>query len=417
VCIGVTVSMRVMSAGDGYLYLLKTVAAGDGNRDLTTPLTRYYQEKGTPPGFWLGTGLTGLGSGELDTGAEVTEEQLRLLLGAGRDPVTGEPLGKPWLKFATAADRINSRVRALPAELGGVERAEVITLIEGEEQGRDRRRAVAGFDYTFSVPKSVSTLWAVADGATQARIVRAHHDAVAEVMDLVERDVAMTRIGVDAGAGSVAQVEVRGVVATAFDHYDSRSTDPQLHTHVVVANKVQGAHDGKWRTLDGRPMHAAVVALSEHYNAILADHLTRTLGLDWETRDRGERRNPAFEIVGVPDALIAEFSSRSRDIATATDALIEDFIAQHGRRPSSKVILKLRAQATLTTRPEKTVHSLADLTTGWRERADTLLGQDSAAWAGRLIAGGRRPPMLDVEALSRDRFRYRAPLRVTLGSR
>jgi conjugative relaxase-like TrwC/TraI family protein len=396
--------MRVMSAGDGYRYLLKTVVAADGNRDLTTPLTRYYQEKGTPPGFWLGSGLTGLGSGELETGAEVTEEQLRLLLGSGRDPVTGEPLGKPWLKFATATDRINSRVRALPAGLVGAERSEAIALIEGEEQGRERRRAVAGFDYTFSVPKSVSTLWAVADGATQARIVQAHHDAVAEVMDLLERDVAMTRIGVDAGAGSVAQVEVRGVVATAFDHYDSRSSDPQLHTHVVVANKVQGAHDGKWRTLDGRPMHAAVVALSEHYNAILADHLTRDLGVRWEARDRGERRNPAFEIVGVPDGLIAEFSSRSRHIGTATDALIEDFIAGHGRRPSSKVILKLRAQATLTTRPEKTVHSLADLTTGWRGRADTLLGQDSAAWAARLIAEGKHPPILDAEDLSRDRL-------------
>ena len=48
-----TESMRVMSAGDGYKYLLKSVAAGDGNRDLVTPLTRYYAETGTPPGFWL----------------------------------------------------------------------------------------------------------------------------------------------------------------------------------------------------------------------------------------------------------------------------------------------------------------------------------------------------------------------------
>jgi hypothetical protein len=107
--------MRVMSEGDGYRYLLKTVAAGDGNRDLTTPLTRNYQEKGTPPGFWIGSGLPGLGSGELESGAEVTEEQLQLLLGAGRDPVTGESLGKPWLKFTTAVERINARVQALPA--------------------------------------------------------------------------------------------------------------------------------------------------------------------------------------------------------------------------------------------------------------------------------------------------------------
>lgn len=43
----VTVSMRVMSAGDGYKHLLQTIAAADGNRSLSTPLTRYYAEAGT----------------------------------------------------------------------------------------------------------------------------------------------------------------------------------------------------------------------------------------------------------------------------------------------------------------------------------------------------------------------------------
>ncbi|MBD4568796.1 relaxase domain-containing protein, partial [Xanthomonas citri pv. citri] len=58
-----TVSMRVMSAGDGYRYLLRTVAAADGDRELSTPLTRYYAEAGTPPGQWLGSGVTSLGKG------------------------------------------------------------------------------------------------------------------------------------------------------------------------------------------------------------------------------------------------------------------------------------------------------------------------------------------------------------------
>jgi hypothetical protein len=53
-----TVSMRVMSAGDGYKYLLRTVASGDGDRALSTPLTRYYVEKGSPPGRWLGSAVT-----------------------------------------------------------------------------------------------------------------------------------------------------------------------------------------------------------------------------------------------------------------------------------------------------------------------------------------------------------------------
>lgn len=44
---GMTVSMRVMSAGDGYKCLLRSVAAADGDRSLSTPLTRYYAEEGT----------------------------------------------------------------------------------------------------------------------------------------------------------------------------------------------------------------------------------------------------------------------------------------------------------------------------------------------------------------------------------
>jgi len=49
--------MRVMSAGDGYKYLLRTVAAGDGERSLSTPLTRYYNAEGKPPGRRVGSGL------------------------------------------------------------------------------------------------------------------------------------------------------------------------------------------------------------------------------------------------------------------------------------------------------------------------------------------------------------------------
>ena len=85
--------MRVMSAGDGYKYLLRTVAAADGDRELSTPLTRYYVEAGTPPGQWLGSGVVSLGKGQLAVGDRVSEAQLQLLMGMGRDPITGDPLG------------------------------------------------------------------------------------------------------------------------------------------------------------------------------------------------------------------------------------------------------------------------------------------------------------------------------------
>lgn len=63
--------------------------------------------------------------------------------------------------------------------------------------------------------------------------------------------------------------------------------------HVVISNKVQTVLDNKWRSLDGRSMHAAVVALSELQEAVFADRLTRSFGVEWEARDMGRDRNPA----------------------------------------------------------------------------------------------------------------------------
>jgi conjugative relaxase-like TrwC/TraI family protein len=375
----VTVSMRVMSAGDGYKYLLRTVVAGDGQRSLSTPLTRYYSAKGTPPGRWMGSGLPGLGSGRILEGAEVTEAQLQRLIGLGRDPVDEAPLGRAYPDYQRPAD---------PAPPSAQETA-------------TRRRAVAGYDFTFSIPKSASILWGVADAATQSRIVQAHHAAVAEVVAYMEREVAATRTGTTAYDGAVAQVDVTGLIATAFDHFDSRAGDPHLHTHVVISNKVQTVLDGKWRSLDGRPMHAAVVALSELHESLFADTLTRSLGPRWEMRERGRDRHPALSISSVPEALVAEFSSRSRHVDIATDALIDDYMVRHGRRPGPVTLMKLRAQATLSTRPAKEVRSLADLTAAWRDRAERVLGEDATTWAST-PATTSPPPMLRAEDMPQE---------------
>ena len=125
--------MRVMSAGDGYKYLLRTVASGDGDRSLSTPLTRYYAEKGSPPGRWLGSAVTALGSGAITVGDQVTETQLQLLVGMGRDPVTGDPLGSAYRNYPTATERIQQRAAKLDANLGVTERAEAVAAIETEE--------------------------------------------------------------------------------------------------------------------------------------------------------------------------------------------------------------------------------------------------------------------------------------------
>lgn len=392
----VTVSMRVMSAGNGYKYLLRTVASGDGDRALSTPLTRYYAEKGNPPGRWLGSAVTALGSGAITVGDQVTETQLQLLVGMGRDPVTGDPLGSAYRNYPTATERIQQRVAKLDGDLGVTERAAAVAAIEREELVKGSRKAVAGFDFTFSIPKSASVLWAVSDAGTQSLIADAHHAAVAEMVAFMEREVAATRVGAVGRNGAVAQVDVTGLIATAFDHYDSRAGDPHLHTHVVISNKVQTAHDGEWRSLDGRPLHAATVALSELHEAVFADHLTRAFGVGWEAREMGRDRNPAWAISAVPEKMVVEFSSRSRQIEQEKNRLIAEYVERHGRQPSPTTVIKLRAQATLATRPGKQVRSLADLTAEWRARATHLLGEDATIWA-RTVTANEAPLLLRAD--------------------
>ena len=308
----ITVSMRLMCAGDRYRYLLKIVVAGDGDRDLSTLLTRYYSETDTPPGVWMGRGVTGLGEGALRVGDRVTERHMQLLIGQGCDAVTGQPLGQRYPVFMSVTERVAQRVNELDPALTDDQRHEQVALIEREEASRPARHPVAGFDFTFSVPKSVSALWAVADAGTQALIAQAHHQAVDEVLTFMERQVAATRTGTSDRDGSIIQADVAGLIATGYDHYDSRAGDPHLHTHVVIANRVQALHDGKWRALDSRPMYAAVVALSEYHQAVLADKMTAMFGVGWDTHIQGTHRNPSWDIAGVPETMVSEFSTRDR---------------------------------------------------------------------------------------------------------
>ncbi|MER7245819.1 MobF family relaxase [Kribbella sp. NPDC000426] len=380
-------SIHRMNAGEGYLYLLRHVAAGDVDRRMATPLTAYYTASGYPHGRWMGHGLSGLADGELVPGSEVTEAQMAALFGRAEDPLTGRTLGEPYRVFKSPEERIRDQIRDLDPALTDPEREHAVARIRREETRKKSRQAVAGFDLTFSPVKSVSALWATADVGIQEQIVAAHHEAVADVLSLIEQHAAFTR----SGDGGIAQLDTRGVIAAAFDHWDSRSGDPQLHTHVVVANRVQGP-DGTWRTLDGRVLYRAAVAMSEIHNVLLADHLTRRLGVNWELRERGSRRNPAFEINVIPDELIREFSARTAQIEANLNALLDDRGDQI-RPPDRREMYALRQHATLMNRPAKHhARPLAVLMEQWRKRADQAIGHDAVAAIQRpLNAAGERP--------------------------
>lgn len=345
-------------------------------------------------------------------GIEVTVSVVRsvaALFGRAEDPLNGRILGEPYRVFKSPEERIRDRIRELDSALSDVERERAVTRIRREEMRKKSRQAVAGFDLTFSPVKSVSALWATADVGIQEQIVAAHHEAVADVLSLIEQHAAFTR----SGDGGIAQLDTRGLIAAAFDHWDSRSGDPQLHTHVVVANRVQGP-DGAWRTLDGRVLYRAAVAMSEIHNVLLADHLARRLGVNWELRERGSRRNPAFEIDAIPDELIAEFSARTAQIEANLNALLDDRNHQI-HPPDRREMYALRQQATLMNRPSKHLaQPLAVLMSPWRKRANQAIGRDAVDAIQRSLNSAGERPMSAADLSSETLDAYGAATVLTL---
>lgn len=348
-------------------YYLSHAATGDG---VTRDLTSYYTEAQAPPGRWFGAGLSGLPG--LVAGDVVTAHQARQLYELQQDPVTGHRLGRPLMR-----SQATPKGAKTPA---------------GRE-AKPERTGVAGFDLTFSPPKSVSALWAIAGPALQGEIQAAHQQATAETLRWVERRVLQSR----AGHGGVAHVEVTGMLASLFEHWDSRAGDPQLHTHAVIANRVQRVTDAQWVTLDSYTLHRHVVAISETYNSLLFDRLADRVGALAESRtaesheleqllsihdDAAPKRHVPghrVELAGVPDRLIEEFSTRSVSISARTDELIERYVETTGRKPSAREVLMMRQQATLENRPDKS------------EIPEVTLAEKIASWRSRAQAAGTEP--------------------------
>src|SRR5918995_804903 len=283
------------------IYYLDSVAGGADD---------YYSGEGEAPGRW-----TGSGSAELDLAGQVEREQLGAVL-AARDPRTGT---------------------ALPRFV--------------------RRDRVPGFDVTFSAPKSVSVVWATADEQTAARIRTAHERSVEAALGFLEHEAAFTRLGRDGHTAARGS----GFVAASFRHRMSRAGDPQLHTHVLIANLIR-TEDGEWRSLDGQRLYRRAKTAGYLYQAHLRSELSRELGLAFREVHRG-----AAEIAGIPDQTLRAFSRRRAEI--------EARMAERGgasRRSGEVAALESRRAKDYGVRP-------AEQRAEWRERAqNTGLDVDTA---------------------------------------
>jgi conjugative relaxase-like TrwC/TraI family protein len=212
-------------APDGWAYYAAEIAAGGED---------YFAGHSDGAGRWVGRGAAALG-----LAGQVAPEALARLFGEGRHPGSGEDLGHRLPKGGPVP--------------------------------------VAGYAISFSPPKSTSVLWALADETTAAAVREAHDAAVEAALGFLQEHAGFTRRG---KAGAV-QADTDGYVAAAFTHRTSRAGDPQLHTHVLIANKVRACSDGRWLSLDGRELFEVQKAAGLVYKAGLRAELTARLGVAW----------------------------------------------------------------------------------------------------------------------------------------
>ncbi len=319
-------SIGKMGAGQEGYYLGKVA---EGAED-------YYSGEGEAEGYWLGDAAEDLGlQGKVDP------DQLIGML-TGVNPASGEPLG--------------------------------LRHVEGGP--------VPGFDLTFSAPKSVSVAWALGGHPVAAEVKAAHAEAVKAGLDYLQRSACFTR----RGAGGHQFLQGNGFLAAGYTHRSSRAGDPQLHTHVLVANATFA--EGRWTRLHHPSIYEHAKTASYIYEAHLRHELTERLGVRW-----GEVRNGLSEIEGFDPEHLRAFSTRRQEILEAA-----------GPGASARV----RQIATLETRQAKdrdlTTESLRDL---WSEKAAEL-GLDREAI--RATMGHERPESagLTVQRVAETLTEYRS---------
>lgn len=310
---------------------------------------RYYLGGDEPPGRWLGRGAGALGLvGEVD-------DVDFLALMDGRDPATGELLGTSH-----------------------------------------HERTVRGFDVTCSAPKSVSVLFAIGDERVRSEVLEAHDAAVAAGFGWIE-DHAHCRYRVD---GEVWTVDARGLVAAAFRQHTSRAHDPQIHTHLVIPNRVM-APDGRWLALDARTLKHDQRTISALYAAGLRAELTSRLGVRWK-----EVTNGQAEMADAPEEVLDAFSQRTRQMARRVDEKTERFVDNLGRRPTPRERWRIEREAAYDSRPSKTSEDAVTLHEQWQDQLDAL-GNTPEGYLDQ-VTGRTRPIEADattdqetvIEALS-----------------
>lgn len=220
----------------------------------------------------------------------------------------------------------------------------------GEILRRRSARGIAAFDCTFAAPKGVSLWGALGDDERARSTLVAHDRAVQAAFAYLEHEVLHARRTV---AGSRRSVPVRGPALSVL-HVASRSGDPHVHTHLLVAN-LGRASDGRWGALDSRALFSHARTLGALYHAHLRYELGE-LGVGF-----GPLRSGVAAPLGVPAHLLEAASSRRTEVLSQAREWAST--SERGRRA-----------AALATRERKPApRSLEAWRARWREALGPVL--------------------------------------------
>ncbi len=214
-----------------------------------------------------------------------------------------------------------------------------------------------GTDITFSASKSVS-LAALING--DQRVITAHNEAVKATLSFVERDILESRIA-NKETKVVERVKGQKMVAACFKHEASRNLDPQLHTHVVIANMVK-SEDNNWRTMENRSLYDNIKLIGAHYHNEMASNL-KNIGYGIEKRGR----NGEFEVTKADGTAI--FSKDTLDTFSTRSAEIKEAMRNLGYDIGDPA---LKARAALLTRSRKDEPDRNALHQIWKDQAKAM---------------------------------------------
>jgi conjugative relaxase-like TrwC/TraI family protein len=166
---------------------------------------------------------------------------------------------------------------------------------------RTRSERTVGYDFTFSVPKSVSLLYAMSG---DQGIMDAFRAAVDETMREIEAEM-KTRVRM----GGREEDRVTGnMVWAEFIHTTSRPVDgvpdPQLHAHVFAFNTTWDDEEHRWKAGPFRELKRDAPYFQAAFRVRLANRL-QDLGFGVE------RKRDDFEIAGIPKDMLGRFSRRT----------------------------------------------------------------------------------------------------------